>query len=62
MKGHKNTHMVKPFGHRLSLIAAIDTRGQVYFAVSQSNIDSQVFSAFLVRLAAILDGEDPYWR
>ena len=59
MKGHKNTHLNKPFGHRLSLIAAIDNLGQVYFAVSQSNVDSQVFSAFLVRLAAILDGEDP---
>ena len=40
LKGHKNTHLIKPFGHRLSLIAAIDNLGQAYFAVSQSNVDS----------------------
>ena len=62
LRGHKNAHMTKPFGLRLSLIAAIDTLGQVYFAISQSNVDSPVFSAFLVRLAAILDFEDPDWR
>lgn len=32
--GLKNTRTAKPFGHRLSLIAAMDTQGQVYFAVS----------------------------
>ena len=33
-KGSKNTHQVKPFGHRLSLITAIDTHGSTYFAIS----------------------------
>lgn len=61
-KGSKNTHQIKPFGHRLSLIAAIDTHGSTYFAISQSTVDTPVFTAFLVRLAAILDAEDPEWR
>ena len=33
-RGCKNTCGSKPFGQRLSLIAAMDTLGQVYFAVS----------------------------
>ena len=40
----------------------MDTAGQVYFAVSQSTVDSEVFKAFMLRLAAILDFEDPDWR
>ena len=34
MGGRKNTHQIKPFGHRLSLVAAVDSLGQTYFAVS----------------------------
>ena len=62
MNGQKNAHGSKPFNNRLSIIAAMDTLGQVYFAVSQSNVDSEVFVAFILRLAAILDSEDPDWR
>ena len=58
----RNANIVKPFSHRLSLIAAVDNYGQVYFAISQSVVDSAVFSAFLVRFAAYLDAEDPHWR
>ena len=61
-RGSKNTYSTKPYGQRLSLIAAMDTLGQVYFAVSQSTVDSEVFKAFMLRLAAILDCEDPDWR
>ena len=61
-RGLKNAHSSKPFGHRLSLIAAMDTHGQVYFAVTQSTVDSEVFVAFLLRLAETLDSEDPDWR
>ena len=61
-QGVRNANVVKPFSHRLSLIAAVDTYGQVYFAISQSVVDSAVFSTFLVRFAAYLDAEDPHWR
>ena len=40
----------------------MDTHGQVYFSVTQSTVDSEVFVAFLLRLAAILDSEDNDWR
>ena len=33
-QGVRNANVVKPFSQRLSLIAAIDTYGQVYFAIS----------------------------
>ena len=51
-------HSVKPFGYRLSLIAALDTDGKLYFAVSQANTDSRSFGAFLHSLVHILDHED----
>ena len=41
---------VKPFGQRLSLLAAIDTDGMTYFALSQSATDARVFGTFLLRL------------
>ena len=41
---------VKPFGQRLSLLAAIDTDGLTYFALSQSATDARVFGTFLLRL------------
>ena len=37
----------KPLGHRLTLIAAVDTLGASYFAVTQSTVDSEIFSTFL---------------
>ena len=43
-------------------MAAIDTDGLTYFAISQSTTDQRVFGAFMVRLSTILDSEDPDWR
>ena len=60
--GNNASQNVKPFGQRLSLLAAVDTDGMSYFALSQSNTDARVFGAFLSRLAGCLDGEDPNWR
>ena len=37
--GSQAKHSVKPFGYRLSLLAALDTDGLLYFAVSQANTD-----------------------
>jgi hypothetical protein len=45
--GSSAGHNVKPFGHRLSLLAALDTDGRIYFAISQSNTDQRVFGTFL---------------
>ena len=62
LAGSTISQNVKPFGQRLSLLAAVDTDGLTYFALSQSNTDARVFGAFLFRLAACLDAEDPDWR
>ena len=62
VRGQKSTFTVKPFGFKLSLVAAIDTFGSAYFALSQSNVGSEVFSIFMLRLSEILDAEDGEWR
>ena len=45
--GSSAGHSIKPFGHRLSLLSAIDTDGQIYFAISQSTTDQRVFGTFM---------------
>jgi hypothetical protein len=62
ISGSAAGHGVKPFGHRLSLLSAVDTDGKIYFALSQSTTDQRVFGTFMLRLAQILDHEDPDWR
>ncbi len=47
---------------RLSLIAALDTDGRVYFALTQANTDQHVMLAFLRHLTMKLDEELPGWR
>ena len=42
---------------RLSLIAALDTDGRVYFALTQANTDQNVMLAFLRHLVVKLDEE-----
>ena len=49
-------------GTRLALIAALDTEGRVYFALTHANTDSDVILTFLRRLAIMLSIETPDWR
>ena len=49
---------IKP---RLSLIAALDTDGKVYFALLHANTDSDIMVLFLTHLFRQLDVEDPGW-
>ncbi len=53
------THAVNP---RISLIAAVDTDGRIWYSCSQANTDQKVMLAFLRRLALHLDDETPGWR
>ena len=55
-------HSANPFGHRLSLLAAVDTDGRTYFAVSQATTDQSAFGTFLYHFSRTLDAEDPDWR
>ncbi len=54
-----NSNTITP---RLSLIAALDTDGQVYFALTQANTYQNVMLAYLQHLIAELDEERPGWR
>ena len=49
-KGQPATIASKTVSPRLAIIAAIDTDGRMWFALTQSNTDSNVFCLFLVYL------------
>ena len=51
-------HAITP---SLSLIAALDTDGRVYFSLSHSNTDQDTFMLFLRHLVAKLDVDTPGW-
>ena len=62
VKGVELRPHTKELGHSLGMIAAVDSNGASYFAISQYSNGSRVFSTFLQRLVITLDGEDTYWR
>ena len=47
---------------RISLIAAIDTDGRLWCALTQATTDSDVMTTFLRHLARQLDHETPGWQ
>ena len=47
---------------RLSLIAAIDTDGRVWYSLTQANTDQNVMLVYLQHLVAVLDAEIPGWK
>ena len=53
---------LNPVHHRLSLIAALDTEGRVYYSLTQANTDQNVMLALLIGLMNLLDMENPEWR
>ena len=57
--GNMKLNSVSP---RLSMIAALDTEGCVWFTLSHSNTDSNMMTLFLLHLTKLLDTETPYWK
>ena len=47
---------------KVNAIAALDTDGKVYLALTQVNTDSNVMLAFLSRLSITLTSEGGDWR
>ena len=47
---------------RLSLIAALDTDGKVWFCLGHSTTSSDVMAVFLQHLVKALDSESPGWQ
>lgn len=49
----------KMVSHRIAIIAAVDTEGDVYVALNQINTDIPVMRLFLSKLAMQLDSDRP---
>ena len=47
---------------RISIIVGLDTLGNLYLTLSQSNTDSDTMEPFIHHLVAKLDAERPDWR
>ena len=47
---------------RLSMIAALDTDGRVWFTLNHANTDSNIMTLFLHSIKATLDQESPGWE
>ena len=47
---------------RISLIAALDTEGRIYFSLTQCNTDADVMTMFLRVLCRQLNCETPGWQ
>ena len=52
----------KSINPRLALIAALDSDGKVYFALTHAITDSDVIASFLKRLCDSISTFDPDWR
>ena len=61
-KNSTNSIPLRGITPRISMIAAIDTEGRVYFTLTQVNTDSNVFTLFLKRLFDKLSQEDRLWK
>ena len=61
-KHEANVVAKKPVIPRISVVAAIDTEGNVWYSLAQCNTDSEVFSLFMKMLVAQFDAELPGWR
>jgi len=47
---------------RVTMLTAVDTLGNVYFSLSQSNSNHALFGIFMQQLVLKLDKERPHWR
>ena len=47
---------------RISMIAALDTNGQVFYSLIQANNNSEVMEVFFIHLVQVLDQQRPGWR
>ena len=57
-----STYTDKQVQPRISLLAALDTDGKLWCALTQANTDADVMTLFLRYLARQLDREQPGWQ
>ena len=51
----------KTISTRIALLLALDTDGDVYFALTHANTDSSIMKLFFIHLCDLLDKKDPLW-
>ena len=56
------TYTDKHVSPRISLLAALDTDGKIWFSLNHANTDADVMTTFLRALARQLDAESPGWQ
>jgi len=56
------TMISKSVAPRLALLCALDTKGQIYYSLSQSNTDSDMMMLYMRYLLRRLDEEEADWR
>ena len=61
-RGQTNSIREKSISPRISVIAAVDTEGEVYMSLSIANTDEDSFRLFVSELAKKLDQERPGWK
>ena len=61
-KNQSNSVAIVQIRPRISMIGAIDTRGNVYLSLTNCNSNNQIMEIFFRQLVAKLDKENPYWR
>ena len=57
--GNVRLHSVMP---RLSMIAALDTGGKIWFCLQHATTDSDVIALFFKHLVGVLDDQEPGWQ
>ena len=61
-KGQTNSVTEKKITPRISVIAAIDTEGEVYMSLSIITTDADSFRLFVQKLSSKLNAERPGWK
>ena len=61
-KGCTNSVAKLQLNPRITLIAGLDTKGNVYLSLLQANTNNQTMEIFLRQLCSKLDKERPQWR
>ena len=61
-RGYFNTIPSKYLSHRVNMLVAIDTDGQLYLGLTQQNTDTEVMLMFMSYLVHVLSNENKNWR
>lgn len=61
-RGEQNTASARQLGHRVNMIAAMDTEGNIYMSLTQFNTDSDAMLMFMTHLCTTLTSESKDWR